>query len=176
MMARVGMLALVAVAALCFGTAAPAAAQQCCACDFTGVPGFLLFECGTGDTNCAECIQLGGQPAAFCAVCEGDPACIGNTDCGGEPTPRDFCCACDFGEGPSCIAGDINCAFCLASGGVEAACSVCSSNPGCAGTGTTVCEVPKPAPAASRAGITVLAALLAAVGVVSLGARRWRRS
>jgi hypothetical protein len=44
------------------GLRAPCA---CCACDFGGGD----VECGAGDTDCAECISLGGALAADCSIC-----------------------------------------------------------------------------------------------------------
>ena len=52
----------------------------CCACDF-GVDG---VQCGTGDTNCEECVAVGGSPAAECSVCE-ELCSAGETLCQGDP-------------------------------------------------------------------------------------------
>jgi hypothetical protein len=176
MMTRVWIVLFVTVAVLRIAAPAPAAGQQCCACDLTAVPGFGDIECGSPDANCVDCIGLGGHPAASCSICDSVPSCIGNTDCGGGPSPQNLCCACDFGNGNvECGTGDVNCAECITLGGQPAAsCSVCGGNPEC--VGHTLCEAPKPAPVASTAGVVALAVLLAAVGTVSLKARSWRRS
>lgn len=57
------------------------AACNCCACDFGGGG----IECGQGDTNCVECIELGGVPASDCSVCAESSECAGETLCAGDP-------------------------------------------------------------------------------------------
>jgi hypothetical protein len=53
---------------------------QCCACDF----GAGDLECGAGDIDCSECTQLGGTPAAECAVC-GEACTVAQTLCLNDP-------------------------------------------------------------------------------------------
>jgi LPXTG-motif cell wall-anchored protein len=59
-----------------------ASACGCCACDLTNVPGFGDVECGVGDSDCVECLNIGGVPAMNCSVCASPTgACVNNTFC-----------------------------------------------------------------------------------------------
>jgi hypothetical protein len=127
----------------------------CCACDFGGGD----IECGPSDTNCAECINLGGVPAQDCSICGDVQQCNGQTLCndnpGGctapiptptptsTPTPTPTPTPTFIPLGDQCTTSEM-----CASGGV------CRNGK---------CETP--APAASGSGLVVLMVLLAGVGI-----------
>lgn len=87
-------------------------ACTCCACDFGGGD----VDCGISDTDCGECILLGGVPAPNCDACGSDPECMGGqTLCNGDPqmcesaAPTGGCCgreSCVVLTAVACAAAD----------------------------------------------------------------------
>jgi hypothetical protein len=140
---KVGIAELVRAVNIALGqTGCPASPSPCvcCACDFGGGD----VECGDGDTDCAECMNLGGAPAPECSICgtacsAGQTLCMDNPQhCQMAPSPTCNCCACDFGGGDiECGRGDVDCAECENLGGAPAAvCSICDS---ACSAGQTLC-------------------------------------
>lgn len=149
----------------CGGPPPPEAGCGCCACDF----GDGDVECGPGDTNCEECIDQGGQPAADCSVCGDYSFCENNTLCGANPqcegptqTPT---------ETPPATGTATVTATPVPGGGACLQTSDCG--PGLACVGNVCTAIPAGAPPTSTAGL--LAAVAAMTAAAALALRRRAR-